>query len=254
MLYVTLAFLGLTVGFASSLLGLGGSVFIIPLLPLFIDLTLKSIIYTSILCVLFVTAFNVIMFTKEDLVDWRLGLSLFPLVSAASFLSSKFSHYFSESIVKYLLIATMLSMVLKLLWKPKKVKANISSLMRNTISACAGLLSGALAGLTGIGSGVILGPTLLSLNLTDHKKVSPTINLLIFFTCLFSTLGNLSLLENFSLQFKEPVKVELAMTIFICSLLGSWYGRKINSKIDQSKRKIVIAITLSLLAFKVAFF
>lgn len=250
MFYFYLSLLGFAVGLVSSLLGLGGSVFIIPLLPLVVSLSLKSTIYTSILCVLFVTLFNVTMFAKDKLVDWKLGLSLFPLVSLASFLSSHFSHYFSDQVVKFLLVFIMISMVLKLLWKPRKADGDIPPLKKNLISGIAGLLSGGLAGITGIGSGVVLGPTLLSLNLTDHKKVSPTINLLIFFTCLFSTIGNLNF-HGGELQFKEAVDIKLSVIIFLFSLLGSYPGRKINKKISQTQRKIVVAVTLSLLALKV---
>lgn len=248
-LYISLAILGSLVGFASSLLGLGGSVFIIPLLPELIELPLKTIIYTSIFCVMLVTAFNVFMFHRQKLVDWKLGLSLFPLVSLASFSTSFFSHLFSDLVVKLLLFSIMLIMVLRLLINKFDGLGEVSKGTRTTIKGVAGVLSGGLAGLTGIGSGVILGPTLLSLNLTDPKKVSPTINLLISFTCLFSILGNIEI--SATPAFKVPVRTDLSVTIFLFSIMGSFLGRKLNSSIDPRRRKIVVGVTLLLLAGKV---
>lgn len=249
MIYLSLAILGALVGFASSLLGLGGSVFIIPLLPELIDLPLKTIIYTSIFCVMLVTAFNVFMFHRQKLVDWKLGLSLFPLVSLASFCTSYFSHLFSDVVVKLMLVSIMLIMVLRLLVNKFDGMGDVSQGTRTAVKGVAGLLSGGLAGLTGIGSGVILGPTLLSLNLTHPKKVSPTINLLISFTCLFSILGNVNLSQG--LTFKVPVRLDLSVTIFLFSIMGSFIGRKLNSSIDPRTRKIVVGVTLFLLAAKV---
>jgi uncharacterized membrane protein YfcA len=246
--YVILALLGSIVGLASSLLGLGGSVFIIPLLPSVIALPLKTIIYTSIFSVMMVTLFNVVMFQRKGLVDWRLGATLIPLVSMGSFVSSYFSHYFSDIVVKGLLVAIMITMVLRLLVDRFDGTVELSSLKERVIKGLAGTLSGGLAGLTGIGSGVILGPTLLSLKLTDPKKVSPTINLLIFCTCFFSILGNL---QWSTLTFKEAIRFDLSVTIFLFSIFGSYFGRKINNSIPPRKRKIVVGLTLLALALKV---
>ncbi len=248
MTYVILAILGSVVGLASALLGLGGSVFIIPLLPSVIDLSLKTIIYTSIFCVMLVTLFNVTMFHRKGLVDWRLGATLFPLVSVGSFVSSYFSYHFSDTVVKGLLVAIMITMVLRLLIDRFDGKGDLSVFKERVIKFIAGTLSGGLAGLTGIGSGVILGPTLLSLKLTEPKKVSPTINLLISCTCFFSILGNF---QWSSMAFKEAIRFDLSLTIFFFSIFGSYFGRKINNTIPPRKRKIVVGLTLLALALKV---
>ena len=240
--------LGMLVGLGAALFGLGGNVFIIPLLPSIVDLTLRETISTGIFTVLFVTLVNVISFGSRGLVDWKLGAQLLLPTSLFSFISSKYAYLIPDSYSKLLLVAIMLFMAIRLvLFKGSPHLKN--GRFRMLFAQLAGVVSGSLAGLTGIGSGVILGPILLGFNLTEEKKVSPTINLLIFVACFFATLNNLNFGE-FSFQSSGSVRIDYALLIFAFSLIGSWYGRRWNVQIESGLRKKVIAGILVLLCLK----
>ena len=103
----------------------------------------------------------------------------------------------------------------------------------------AGFLSGVLAGLTGIGTGIILGPLLLSANLTDDKKVSPIINFLIMIACLSS-----------SFNYTDLVRYDYAFYIAIPAIITGYFGRKLNTSISPKRRRFIVASCLIILMIK----
>lgn len=240
--------LGSLVGISSALLGLGGNILIVPILPLISELNLTSVIATGILTVFFVCLVNVINFYRQDLLDFKLITLLFIPTSVASFLSSSFHHYFSEEIIKFLFLAVMAAMIVKL-FLPKKEKSKGEKKEHKIFLLAAGAFSGLLAGLTGVGTGIILGPLLLSMSSTDEKKVSPTINFLIMVSCFFSSLNYLSL-EQFNFPSSGPVRLDYVIYIAIPALITGIIGRRMNTTISPKKRRIVVGIALILLMIK----
>lgn len=243
-----LILLGLVVGFGSTLLGMGGSIFIIPILPIIVEISLKETIATGIFTVFFVTAMNTYRFHRNGLVDWRLGFILLPTSSTFSFLSAYYSSNVSEVAVKYLLLFIVGLMITRLLFLGNKT-IQLSRKKSLTIALISGSVAGIFSGLTGIGAGVLLGPTLLILNLTDHKKVSPTINFLIAVSCFFASLGYLNFSE---VAFPKwgMVSIHYALGIFLASLIGAIFGRRLNSTISPLLRKRLVAVVLIVFSLK----
>ena len=243
---ILIILLGSFVGISAALLGLGGNILIVPLLPLFTELSLQSVIATGILTVFFVTLFNVINFYRQGLIEFKIITLLFIPTSVSSFISSRLSSLVPEHIVKILFVLAMAAMVVKL-FLPKK--ASLKKNNQKYILIAAGLFSGSLAGLTGVGTGILLAPLLLSLEITEDKKVSPTINFLIMVSCFFSSLNYLSF-SNFSFPQSGLVRLDYVLLIAIPAILSSIIGRKLNSNISPKMRRIVVSLTLLFLIFK----
>lgn len=247
-----IAILGGLIGISSALLGLGGNILIVPILPLFplaSSLSLKSVVATGIFTVFFLTLVNVFSFYRQKLIDFKLVLTLIIPTSLFSFLSSFHVDKVNDNVIKTLLILVMISMVIRLLLFKKK-ESNTVNELNYPLLLGAGALSGSLAGLTGVGTGVLLGPLLLSLNLTDEKKVSPTINFLIMVACFFSSLNYLSFSE-FNFPNSGLVRLDIALMIFIPAIFTAILGRKINKNISPRLRRWVVSSVLSLLIIKI---
>lgn len=238
--------LGSFVGISAALLGLGGNILIVPLLPLITELSLQSIIATGILTVFFVTFFNVINFYRQGLLEFKIITLLFIPTSLSSFISSRLSSYVPEHMIKALFLFAMTGMVVKL-FLPKK--ASLKKDNPKYLLTAAGLFSGSLAGITGVGTGILLAPLLLSLKITDDKKISPTINFLIMVSCFFSSLNYLSF-SNFSYPQSGLVRLDYVLLIAVPAILSSIIGRKLNSNISPNTRRIVVGLTLLALIIK----
>ncbi|NRA63444.1 MAG: sulfite exporter TauE/SafE family protein [Pseudobacteriovorax sp.] len=238
--------LGALVGISAALLGLGGNLLIVPLLPVMTQLDLSTTIATGIVAVFVVTAMNVLRFYRKKLLDLNLLLLLMVSTAMASFLSSYFSMLVPLQYIQGVFLIIMVSMLIKL-WMPKQQRdAGSSSRM---LLLAAGAFSGLLAGLTGVGTGVILGPLLLSSHNIDEKKVSPLINALIMVACFFSSFNYLSL-ETASFPLMGQVRVDYAVYLAVPALLTGIVGRRLNANISSFKRKLLVSGTLGLLIFK----
>lgn len=239
--------LGAMVGLSSALLGLGGNIIIVPLLPMITDISLPSTIATGIFAVLIVTSVNVLMFYRQKLLDVPLVFTLLPVTAGSSYLSSFFSHLVPEAYIKILFLLVMSAMVVGLL-KPRTKKPQ-SKPHSPILLYIAGIFSGFLGGLTGIGIGVILGPMLLTTTATDERKVSPTINALILTACIFASLNYLSW-RDISYPQMGHVRIDLALYLAGAAVFTAKYGRQLNGIISTRQRKIAVSSTLVALCIK----
>lgn len=240
--------LGSFVGVSAALLGLGGNILIVPILPMISDLQLPSVIATGIFTVFIVTLINVFNFYRQNLIDISLILLLFIPTSVASYTSSHFAHLVPESILKILFLLVMAIMLVRL-FLTSKAKNQEARKFPKLVLLISGAFSGILAGLTGVGTGIILAPLLLSMSVTDERKVSPTINFLIMVSCFFSSLNCLSF-ENLSFPQSGLVRLDYALYIAIPASITAIVGRKMNSNISTKHRRIVVGLALSLLMIK----
>ncbi len=242
--------LGFLVGVLSSLLGLGGSVLIIPMLPSLAAITFRETIATSLFTVTLVTLSNVIIYHFKRLVVWRQVFILFPLISLGSYLSARNSHLVDEEMIKALLILIMMIMFFRLIRKNPlsfKIKGTDSIFFLPGVGFCTGLLSG----ITGIGGGLILTPTFIIKKIVDHNKISPTINCLIFLGSLTAVIGYM----NFDDSYPQlgAVHLNIGFTVFVFAFFGSLLGIRLNSKISEELRKRIFSTLLFVLALKLVF-
>ena len=246
-----LVVLGFVVGLISSLLGLGGSILMIPILPSLLNMDFREVIATSLFTVTLVAFSNVIIFQLKRLVEWKMVLLLFPIISFASFMSARNSHYVDEKVIKILLIVVMMAMVFRLTSK-KQLPFKIPGFDSKFFLPFVGLFTGTLAGLIGIGGGIILTPTFMIKQIIPHQKISPTINCLIFFGSLTAVLGYMN--TDFSTFPKVgAVHLNLGLMLFASAFVGSLLGIRLNSKISEDLRKKIFSGVLFALSVKLLF-
>lgn len=241
-------FIGLFVGAGSALLGLGGSIFIIPMLPFAIDLPLREIIATSIFTVGLVTLVNSLKFQQKKLIDWKIALQILPLSALFSFLSSMYANHISDLAIKIMMTSVISLMIFRLLFF-KNQEFNLSPNLKKLLVFVVATIAGLLSGLTGIGAGILIGPTLIIFHLTDLKKVSPIINVIIFVSCLFASINYLSR-DVMTYPKIGLVRVDIATSLFFAAQFGAWWGRHYNEKVSPPLRKKVVGVVLCLFVVK----
>ncbi len=97
---VSLALLGLAIGFVTGLLGAGGGFLIIPSLVIFLKLPMKTAVGTSLLLVSINSLFGFLFSLKQYHYDWPLLLSFTVLAIAGIFIGGKLAEKIAGSSLK----------------------------------------------------------------------------------------------------------------------------------------------------------
>lgn len=246
--------IGLGVGLVSSVLGLGGGIIIVPLLPLLTQLSPRETIATSLLTVFFVTSVNSWRFHKMNLVAWDTGIILGVFAALASFAAAKATGLVPTfALHAGMAVALALVALLSLApWVADRAQLpNKTELQRRTSSGVIGLASGLVAGFTGIGGGVLVTPLLARLKAVAATHVVPTANASIMFTSLA---GAFALVKVDSVSTTSAslglVRMDLALALFVGAQVTSPFGRRYQSRLDPRKRDWLIGILLVALTFR----
>ncbi len=244
--------IGLGVGIISSILGLGGGIVIVPLLPLAASLTPRETIGTSLLTVFFVTSVNAFLFHRRGLVSWSAGAVIGVAAGFGSYAAAKGT----GSVPVFALHAGMalaLALIAVFTLAPRLVGGiqlpNRSERQRRFSSAAIGLLSGVISGFTGIGGGVLITPLLDRLKTIEPRKVVPTANAAIVFTSLAGAFALVKAQSAVPPQGGESaslglVRFDLAIALFLGAQLTSPFGRRYQSRLEPRKRDWLIGALL----------
>ena len=188
---------GVGVGFASGLLGVGGSFIMVPVIfwlieaAGFLDVAMKVALGTSLLVVLPTAMSGVWRHNKKHAVLWKAALVLGSCGLAGALAGSTLAAHLPGHILKVgfggLLLAAALWMSLGKVVKPasevKEAKVKLS-----TLAAC-GFPMGIISGLAGIGGGMVMVPAMvLALGFPMHLAVG-TSTAAIIFTSLGGIIG-----------------------------------------------------------------
>lgn len=144
--------------------------------------------------------------------------------------------------------SVVLMMISRLLFF-RNQEIQLNEKIKNILVILVSIIAGTLSGITGIGVGILIGPTLIIFHLTDLKKVSPVINVVIFVSCFFASINYLGE-DTLSYPKIGMVRIDIAISLFFASQFGSWWGRKYNNMISSSHRKLFVGIVLGLFVLK----
>ena len=239
-------FLGSFVGILSSLLGLGGGVFFVTILPMLYEgIDHKTAIGTSLASVFFIVSLNTLQFHKRNLVSWATVFQLTPAALFTAFFAGNLAHKIPNEILISLMAGVLgflsFSSFIK---KPKRTKP--ASFVQIHLL---GIYAGGISGLTGIGSGAVTSTCFLNWNLLPNPQVSPTSNAVMVITNLAGLIAYLNLQEisfEWSMQMGF-VRWDIALSLFVSSFLTTFVGVRLQSRLSENARRLSIAYLLLIL-------
>jgi len=187
--------LGLFTGTAAGMLGIGGGIILIP--SLFFSLPLVGIdnsllnytvIGTSLFCGTFASFSSALMHFKRRNID----MTKFLLFSSGSILTASILPFYvvqiNSAILKIILGSVLTITIIKMLLEMNQ-QTERSMEISNKILPVFGLLTGALAALTGIGGGVLFVPILTYFYAVNLKRSIGTSSAIIFLTMFSSAVS-----------------------------------------------------------------
>ena len=228
--------LGVLSGFSVTRLGMGGGIYIVPLLPFLTGLSPLETMQLSFFLIFVITGINSIIFTLRKEVSWPFAKVIFPTSAGMSF----FSNFFVIKLSSYQIRLVLWLCLGGIIAIPFIVKRSSQILKR--LPYFSGILMGFCTGLTGIGGGTILSPILHESRLISVHKIPGTICVIMFPIAVFSLLA-----QGIGTQF--PLSISSLwwtsfFIMFISSMLGFIIGYNTKFKSHKTSRSIVRILVL----------
>jgi len=213
----------IAIGAVASMVGIGGGIFLVPLLAFFYVGTTQEAVGTSLAAVVFNSLSSTVSYTRQRMVDFKLGLALMPTAALGGWLGAVATRYISSGALA-VAFGVLLIYVAALMLLGKAPKDLAQRLRRGAgdgggwlFRALVGFLAGVAAGFFGIGGGIVMVPAMALLLGTDIVVAVATSLFVMGPSALIAAIqhflqGNLNLL----------LALPLALGVLIGAQLGSW--------------------------------
>ena len=245
MIYTSLAFVAVAFLYASVGFG-GGSTYTAILIESGLAYDLVPPI--SLLCNIVVVAGGVFHFARAGHLDLRFAVPLIVTSIPAAFLGG-YIRLGEASFLLMLGAALFLAGVLMILDRRWGSKTGASNPMGMSARLVLGAVLGALAGITGIGGGIYLAPTLHLLRLADAKTVAATCSFFILVNSLAGLAGHLTKLGGQAEVLLNMSYLALPVAVLIGGQFGSVIGatRLPAAPIRRLTGLVILIVSLRLL-------
>lgn len=227
-----------------TLAGIGGGVFMVPLLVIGFDIPLKEAIAAITFCLFPSSLLSTLFNARLKNIDYFAGITLeIPTMVGAVFGAMLISHLpiVPLKVLFSFLIFFMASKMLVKRNADNKLATRFNALppilvrkdYKVSLSAIGflGVFSGVIAGLFGIGGGIIKTPVMINIFKMPAKKATATALFMIVFT---------SFTASFSHWSYGRLNWSLALPIASAFLVGSFIGNNLNKKIPGDKIKVIL--------------
>lgn len=221
----------IAIGAVASMVGIGGGIFMVPLLAFFYVSTTQEAVGTSLAAVVFNALSSTASYTRQRLVDFKLGLALMPTSMIGGWLGAVATRYISSGGLAVAFGLLLIYVAVLMLsgkapsnslqvhkftsWQVRL--ANRQTVLGWVFMALIGFLAGVAAGFFGIGGGIVMVPAMALLLGTDIVIAVATSLFVMGPSTLIATVqhwaqGNLVL----------SLAIPLALGIIVGAQLGSW--------------------------------
>lgn len=190
--YLTYVFIGLTAGLLSGLFGVGGGTVIVPLLVLMLRFDQRLAAGTSLTAIVPTASVGVISYAMSGSVEWIPALILAAGAVVGAQIGSRLMPRISQTALRWGFVGFVLIVMVSLFLVIPSRSAVLELGWVNGIGlALVGVLTGVIAGLIGVGGGVIVVPVLMLVFGTSDLAAKGTSLLMMIPTAISGTIGNL---------------------------------------------------------------
>ncbi|MBS1673903.1 MAG: sulfite exporter TauE/SafE family protein [Actinobacteria bacterium] len=242
--YAAFIGIGLAAGLLSGLFGVGGGTVIVPLLVLLLSFDQRLGAGTSLAAIVPTATVGVISYAINDSVAWipALILALGSVVGAQ--IGTRLLPRISQTVLRWCFVGFLVIVIVSLfLVIPSRGAGLELTWLTVPLLVVLGLCTGVLAGLIGVGGGVIVVPALMLGFGTSDLLAKGTSLLMMIPTAISGTVGNLRN-HNVDLLAAGLIGVSACMT----TALGAWLA----TLIDPFLGNILFAVYLVVIAVQMA--
>ena len=160
--FVKAALVGLAAGFLSGLFGVGGGILLVPALVIVLKLGQKLAHGTSLAAVLPIAMASLLGYTIEGKVDWPVAALLALGAIGGAVIGTHILHRLPQRAVGWAFAVVLLATAVRLLVDNSDAGGRADlSILSGIGLVFAGFLTGILAGLLGVGGGIVMVPAMV---------------------------------------------------------------------------------------------
>jgi hypothetical protein len=236
------AFLGLFAGFLSGLFGVGGGILIVPVLVLAMAMDQRLAHGTSLAAVLPIAVSGVIGFAVEDSVDWPVTAGLVAGAMAGAVIGTHWLHKLPTHVLAYSFAAVLLASAARLVLDHSEATGRARLEVLGVVGlVLLGLLSGTLAGLLGVGGGVVMVPAMIILFGIPAAVAKGTSLGVIIPTSVVATVRNAR---------KGNADLPVAVAVGMAGVASAFLASQISVGLDESTSNALFAALLTVVAVR----
>jgi uncharacterized membrane protein YfcA len=260
-----LLLLGASTGAVGSMLGLGGGVFLVPLLTLAFGVPIRAAVAASLACVIATASASATVNLNRGLVNMRLGLALEVATSigglaggiTAGRLSSR------QLFVVFALTLSAMGLVMMMRSGRRNVMAEgsvdpgtlggrlregdalyVYRVRRLPLGLFSSLVAGAISGLLGLGGGIIKVPVLNAFCGVPIRVAAATSTFMIGVTATASAVIYFS---------RGDMMLPLTAAVVLGALPGSLLGARLSERVQARSLKVLMAVVLLVVGARMGF-
>ncbi|MEB3861872.1 MAG: sulfite exporter TauE/SafE family protein [Desulfurococcales archaeon] len=241
----TLAYiaLGALVATLSSMAGIGGGVFMVPLFYLALGLPINQAVGTSKAVIVIIASISTATYLSRGRVDLRTGTILMATTIPGSYLGAYLVSLVDPTILEYAVAAFILWYSARLIYRALRQPSNPPQKPRGNplLVALAGIVVGLVAGLTGTGGGALLVPLMISgLGMGIHEAVA---------TSMYSmTMAAIAAAVRHHMS--GEIVYSIAIPFALGAVVGAMAGPRIALRMNARHLRIVIGIVLAIVGIR----
>ncbi|HVM08657.1 MAG TPA: sulfite exporter TauE/SafE family protein [Acidimicrobiales bacterium] len=233
---------GLGAGFLSGLFGVGGGILIVPALVLVLGITQRLAHGTSLAAVLPIAVSGLVGFAVEDSADWPVAAALVSGAMVGAVIGTAALQKLSaKALARGFAIVLVLSAARLALDSSDGSGRSDLTIVAIVGLALVGLLSGTLAGLLGVGGGVVMVPAMIILFGIPAAVAKGTSLAVIIPTSVVATQRNLR---------NGNADLPTAAAVGIAGIVSAYLASKISVGLDEQVSNALFGALLAFVAVR----
>lgn len=228
---------GISAGFISGLLGMGGGSILVPAIMLIFNLPMKLAVGTSLFVIVFSALSSLISYFRHNKVYKELTYFIVPTgiigAQAGAFLASRLS----DILVKHIFTLLVAGLGIRMLLQKDSVYLSEKTSFNNLAAAIIGFIAGFVSGLSGVGGATLIIPLLyLLLKIPMHICIGTAVAAILF-NALSGSAGYI---------IRGLVDFRIGILLAIGSTIAAPLGARLSIKTSAEKLRKIFAIALIL--------
>ncbi len=239
---VKAALVGLVAGFLSGLFGVGGGILLVPALVIVLKLGQKLAHGTSLAAVLPIALSSLLGYTIAGKVDWPVAALLSLGAVGGAVIGTHFLHRLPQRAVGWAFALVLLATSIRLVVDNSDAGGRAALSILSAIGIVfAGFLTGILAGLLGVGGGIVMVPAMV-VGLGIPAAIAKGTSLAVIVpTSVMGTIRNRS---------NSNVDLRLAAVVGIAGVLSAYGASKLSVGLSETTSNRLFALLLAAVAFR----
>ena len=238
---LTVVLVGMAAGFLSGMFGVGGGILIVPGLVLVAKMDQRIAHGTSLAAVLPISAASLVSYWSHDHVDWRVGLCLTAGALVGAVLGTKLLNILPHRVLAIAFAGILLVTAIRLFLPIESGTRGVLTVGSIIALIAIGVATGILAGLLGVGGGIIMVPAMMMLLHLPAAMAKGTSVLVIIPTSLMGTYRN---------RTKKNVDLRAAATVGLSGIPSAIVGGWISARMSDTVSNVLFASLLVVVAIR----